>query len=84
MALDSSSELSAFHAFVGGQLQAAGELHTPEECLEMWRSLYPQSNELAESITATKAALNDMAAGDEGRSARGILAAARQRHITES
>jgi predicted metal-dependent enzyme (double-stranded beta helix superfamily) len=84
MSLDSSSELSSFYAFVGGELQHPSELRTPEECLEIWRTLHPQSEEVAASAMATKAALVDMAAGDTGRAAHDIVAAARKKFKVES
>jgi hypothetical protein len=79
MSLDSSNELFSFHEFVAGQLQTPSELHSPEDCLAMWRVLHPQPQELLESTEAARLALADMAAGDAGRSARELLVEGRRK-----
>ena len=80
MATDSYSELTAFHDFLGKQIVGGHCDLTPEESLELWRVEHPTAEELELSIAAINAALADVAAGDQGRPAKQVIAEARQRY----
>ena len=73
-------ELREFHIFVGEKLTNGGAKLSPEEALDQWRVLHPDPEELAESVSAVRQALADMAAGDRGRPVDDVLAELRSRH----
>ncbi|MBW3596681.1 MAG: hypothetical protein KY475_05335 [Planctomycetes bacterium] len=63
-----TSEVQAFHQFLGEQLQTPqGGEKSREELLALCRAEHPSSDELRESVAAVKEALADMEAGDAGR-----------------
>ena len=74
------NELTSFHQFVTAQLRDTSVPPTPEQCLENWRTQHPTTEELQQSSTAVERALQDMEAGDTGKSARSLIEEARQRH----
>lgn len=65
MATDNSGELSAFHQFVGAQLETGTGL-SPEEALDQWRAANPSDEDLEEIEAMVQEALDDIAAGDKG------------------
>jgi len=73
------NELTAFHQFVVAQLNDSTVPPTPEQCLEMWRMQHPTAEELQQSSLAVERALQNMEAGDAGKSARSLIEEARQR-----
>jgi hypothetical protein len=61
-----SEELREFHRFLTGKLSADGTDLSPEEALDEWRRLHPQSRTSDEDVAAIQEALDDMAKGDCG------------------
>jgi hypothetical protein len=64
MAAELQDELTAFHQFVGEQLDNGGTKPSPEECLEMWRALHPSREELEDSVAAVNRALGQADRGE--------------------
>jgi hypothetical protein len=63
----SSSELRQFHTFVATQLaRSDGEDLSPEDVIDLWREQHPCSEDTASTVTALRAALADIEAGDLG------------------
>jgi hypothetical protein len=59
-------ELREFHRFLADKLNGDRIDLSPEEALDEWRRLHPQTQALAEDVTAIREALEDMAKGDRG------------------
>ena len=59
-------ELREFHRFLTSKLSADGIDLSPEEALDEWRRLHPQTRALDEDVAAIQEALDDMAKGDRG------------------
>jgi hypothetical protein len=59
-------ELREFHRFLADRLSAEGVDLSPEEALDEWRRLHPQTQSSDEDIAAIREALDDMAKGDRG------------------
>ena len=59
-------ELREFHRFLTDKLSADGIDLSPEEALDEWRRLHPQSQAFDEDVAAIQEALADMAKGDCG------------------
>jgi hypothetical protein len=59
-------EVREFHRFLTDKLANDGLELSPEEALDEWRQLHPQSQSLDEDIAAIREALDDMAKGDQG------------------
>jgi len=55
-----------FHQFLGEKLTNGGADVSPEEALDEWRRLRPDSQGLADEVAAIQEALDDMANGDAG------------------
>ena len=66
MATETIDELRAFHRFLTDKLSADGIDLSPEEALDEWRRLHPQTEAFAEDATAVQEALDDVAKGDRG------------------
>jgi hypothetical protein len=66
MPADTSEELREFHHFLTNKLSVDGIDLSPEEALDEWRRLHPQTEASDEDIAAIREALDDMAAGDRG------------------
>ncbi len=65
MATEKIEELREFHRFLTAKLSADGTDLSPEEALDEWRRLHPQT--LAdEEVAAIREALDDLAMGDRG------------------
>jgi hypothetical protein len=59
-------ELRNFHRFLSEKLSDGRIDWSPEEALDEWRRLHPDSQECGEEIAAIQEALSDMARGDRG------------------
>ena len=59
-------ELREFHRFLAAKLTADGIDLSPEEALDEWRRLHPQTQAFDEEVAAIREALDDMAKGDRG------------------
>lgn len=59
-------ELRDFHRFLTDKLSADGIDLSPEEAVDEWRRLYPQTQSFDEDVAAIQEALDDMAKGDSG------------------
>jgi len=59
-------ELREFHRFLTDKLSSEGIDLSPEEALDEWRRLHPQTQASDEEVTAIREALDDMAKGDRG------------------
>ena len=66
MPTEMTDELRAFHRFLTDKLGADGIDLSPEEALDEWRRLHPQTQALDEEVAALREALDDMAKGDRG------------------
>ncbi len=73
-------ELREFHEFLGQKLNNGSAHASPEEVLDEWRALHPESDEFRESVVAIRQALADLANGDEGRPIDEVLAELRTHH----
>ncbi len=60
------AELREFHRFLTDQLNGAGVDWSPEQALDEWRRLHPDSQTAEEEVAAIRAALDDWEAGDRG------------------
>lgn len=67
MAQTSTSELAAFHRFVGQHLADDDTDLSPEEVLDRWRAENPTAEELAQSVAAVKRALEQAERGEGTR-----------------
>jgi hypothetical protein len=61
-----SDELREFHQFLSEKLNDSRIDWSPEEAVDEWRRLHPDSQASAEELAAIQEALNDMAHGDRG------------------
>jgi len=59
-------ELREFHRFLTDKLRVDGIDLSPEEALDEWRRLHPQTQAFDEEVAAIREALDDMAKGDRG------------------
>jgi hypothetical protein len=59
-------ELRDFHRFLADKLSADGIDLSPEEALDEWRRLHPQTQSFGEDVAAIQEALDDMDKGDRG------------------
>jgi hypothetical protein len=66
MASEIIEELREFHRFLANKLDTNGVDLSPEEALDEWRRLHPQTKALDEEVAAIQEALDDMAKGDQG------------------
>ena len=66
MSTDTVEELREFHRFLTNKLSADGIDLSPEEALDEWRRLHPQTQASDEDVAALREALDDMAGGDRG------------------
>ena len=67
MSTQAHGELASFHQFVAIKLAENHADLSPEEAVDMWRAEHPaHEDDGVEDVTAAKAALADMAAGDVG------------------
>jgi hypothetical protein len=64
MASKTTEELREFHRFLTDKLTNDGLDLSPEEALDEWRQLHPQT--VDEDIAAIQEALDDIAKGDQG------------------
>jgi hypothetical protein len=64
MATESTSEIRAFHQFVGLFLDVEKGKPSPEELVKLWRA---NEIEQSDAVHALREAIEDMEAGDEGR-----------------
>ena len=64
-----TSDLDRFHTFARHHLQNGGAELTLDELVDMWQATDLSPEELAESVAAVRAALQDLHAGDRGVSA---------------
>jgi hypothetical protein len=62
---NSQSELSSFHQFVSEKLGSTSGI-SPEEALDLWRSMHQPAGETEETIAALREAIAQMNAGDVG------------------
>jgi hypothetical protein len=61
-----ATELREFHRFLTDKLRADGTDVSPEEALDEWRQLHPQTPGFEEDVAAIREALDDLAQGDRG------------------
>jgi hypothetical protein len=66
MSTDLRMELQELHEFLSAKLSAGGDIVSPEEALDQWRTVHPNEEAFAEDVAAAREALDDMVAGDEG------------------
>lgn len=60
-------QIDSFHQFASEHVRNGTADDSLAELFDLWRMQNPTTDELAESVAAVKAALNDMENGDEGR-----------------
>ncbi len=66
MLTEAIEELREFHRFLTDKLRVDGIDLSPEEALDEWRRLHPQTQAFDEEVAAIREALDDMAKGDRG------------------
>jgi len=59
-------ELRKFHRFLTEKLNDSHIDWSPEEAVDEWRRLHPDSQACAEEVAAIQEALNDLAHGERG------------------
>ena len=59
-------DIQSFAQFAEQQLSEGGSERTIDELFDIWRAAKPSGETLAQSVSAVKAALIDMEAGDTG------------------
>ena len=59
-------ELREFHQFLSEKLSNGGIDWSPEEAVDEWRRLHPESQAFDQDTAAIQEALSDMADGDRG------------------
>jgi hypothetical protein len=72
-----AEDLREFHRFIGLKLANGSNGLTPEEALDEWRDLHPdtpEADQSAEVVRAVRLALAEMEAGDRGTPAAEVLA----------
>ena len=79
MAISFETDLPEFLEFAQTQLENRGCRLTPEEVLDLWRTVHPTSDELSDSATSVQRAL-DQADRGEGDSWEDFDRAFRARH----
>src|SRR4051812_39113482 len=62
----STEELREFHRFLSDKLGAGGIDLSPEEALDEWRRLHPQTQTFDEDVAPIRETLDDVANGDRG------------------
>jgi hypothetical protein len=60
------SELASFHQFIQSKLKEFGSMASPEEMLDLWRSMHPAELEFERDVRAVQDAIEQMKLGDEG------------------
>jgi hypothetical protein len=66
MAAQATEELREFHRFLSDKLTSSGISLSPEEALDEWRRLHPDTRTVEDEIAAIQEALADQADGDRG------------------
>jgi len=66
MASKMVEDLRDFHRFLTDKLTVDGIDLSPEEALDEWRRLHPETQSCDEDVAAIQEALDDMAKGDLG------------------
>jgi hypothetical protein len=66
MSTEMIAELREFHRFLSDKLTGDGVDLSPEEALDEWRRVHPQTQALDEEVAAIREALDDVAKGDRG------------------
>jgi hypothetical protein len=74
-------ELRDFHRFLGEKLGNGGMDCSPEEALDEWRRVHPDSQTTDDEVAAIQEALTDMAHGDRGISFDEFDRDFRKRHL---
>ncbi len=72
-------EIDSFYTFARSQVDNGAKEWSMDELYGLWRAKHPTPAELAESITALRAAYAEFEAGDGGRPAREALRESCQR-----
>jgi hypothetical protein len=66
MASQTIEELREFHRFLTDKVHLEAIDLSPEEALDEWRRLHPQTDTADEDAAAIREALDDMSKGDRG------------------
>jgi hypothetical protein len=66
MSTPSLNALHDFHGFVGEKVSNGGASQPPEEILDEWRMLHPDSEAAETDLAAIQEAVDDMEIGDAG------------------
>jgi hypothetical protein len=66
MPTETIRELLEFHRFRTDKLNGEGLDMSPEEVLDEWRRLHPQTQAFDEDLAAIREAFNDVSKGDHG------------------
>jgi hypothetical protein len=75
-----TEELHEFHHFLGEKLNNGGARLSPEEALDEWRRLRPDTTVADDDLAAIQEALDDRACGDGGVPFEAFDRAFRERH----
>lgn len=78
MAADVVEDLRNFHSFLSERIGKVDM--SPEEALDEWRRLHPQTKAADEDLAAIREALDDVASGDRGLPFADFDREFRQRH----
>jgi hypothetical protein len=80
MSTQALDELRDFHRYLGEKLSNGQVNWSPEEALDEWRRLHPESLASTEDTLAIQEALSDLANGDRGISFEEFDRDFRKRH----
>lgn len=80
MPAETTEELRQFHSFLTDKLRENDIVMSPEEALEEWRRIHPQSLAFEEDVAAIQEALDDIAKGDRGIAFEEFDRVFRERH----
>lgn len=75
------SELASFHQFLESKLKDFGSDASPEEVLDLWRSMHPSDLALDRDVRAVQDAIEQMKSGDKGLPLSEFDAAFRSTHF---
>ncbi|MCA9076237.1 MAG: hypothetical protein KDA93_14505 [Planctomycetaceae bacterium] len=73
-------QVDSFYRFASEQIRESESDLSMAELFDLWQLQSPDESELAESVSAVKAALADMEQGDTGRPLHEFFSELRHRH----
>ena len=66
MPTQTAEDLREFHRFLSDKVSDSSPELSPEEALDEWRKVHPETDAMAENVGAIQESLDDIANGDRG------------------